>query len=881
MISGRNVGFQFEKKSASLSSEWEPQKQRLRHIMYQLRASLSDDQTTRLKAWKKVKEMGKCADFNNYLVFIFTEMNIQYEDSPTNGMVALKNNASAPPGLFPRCVIVNDLIDVITAALGFFITTHSEIKLTRWPELLPRLGELLDFQDDRICEGAFGALHKICRNYANEMNANDRTDQLTVLLPKCLPFFQHGNPRVRYDAITFMSLLFLNRTRAMMVHADTFVTSLLRLGFDRDGEVQKAMLRALAILLEYHIECLAPHMYSIVEYVMIRMQDRNEDIALEARAIVAFLAKPICKEALTPHFSNLVHILVEGTKYCDSDIERLKEEVPSTFRRPGSTSKGRDAVNSGLLVSETKAPVDIIFYLRNMRSRSAFALEAISMVFNEELLSLLLPMLKQMLKDKDWVIRESAIFVLGVVAEGCMEDMHPHLPDLISSFLLVPIRSERAAVRSATCWTLSRYYPWVLRNPQHLYFRRLVRQLLKWVLDDDEMVQEVACNALMTLEECAKTSIVPYVDSILNTLYSAFFKYRRSRFYMLYNAIEILADSVGSEIIRSEFRTSYIRLLTDERDEMTDCRINLFFLLRCLGSVATALKSDFLPFHAAVADRCLRIAYLGRQGTFARAIRLRYSKTPKKPLTIVALEALGGLAEGVGRSMEPFVLKSGIYNLMVECASDPVPEVRQATFYLLEHFTKTCPNRLSSKSFLPLLVENLNPEITPLCNNATCAIRELTLTSGTDVEPHLFMIRHKLVQILDSPETSESLRVSTAIAIAYLCYAFRDKMAPMKHEFLTPCSSTLVNISDTKVKDFALRALFKMVHAKPCGLLQSFIDFLGAIIHWLILQDDLTQAMNDLIRHHKERWGTGLLRRFCRRLPPTLSQRVAYTYDIL
>ncbi|KAL1429470.1 hypothetical protein MTO96_016102 [Rhipicephalus appendiculatus] len=189
-------------------------------------------------------------------------------------------------------------MDVITAALAYFITTHSDIELTRWPGLLPRLGELLYLQDDRICEGAFGALHKICRNYANAMNASERNDQLTVLLPKCLPFFQHVNPRVRYNAITFMSLLFLNRTRAVMVHADAFVTSLLGLRFDRDGEVQKAMFRALAILLEYHINCLAPHMYSVVAYVMMRMQDRNEDIALEARATVAFLAKPICKEGI-------------------------------------------------------------------------------------------------------------------------------------------------------------------------------------------------------------------------------------------------------------------------------------------------------------------------------------------------------------------------------------------------------------------------------------------------------------------------------------------------------------------------------------------------------------------------------------------------------
>ncbi|KAH8033734.1 hypothetical protein HPB51_015723 [Rhipicephalus microplus] len=230
--------------------------------------------------------------------------------------------------------------------------------------------------------------------------------------------------------------------------------------------------------------------------------------------------------------------------------------------------------------------------------------------------------------------------------------------------------------------------------------------------------------------------------------------------------------------------------------------------------------------------------------------------------------------------MEPFVLKSGIYNLMYECASDPVPEVRQATFYLLAHFAKTYSNSLSSNDasfFLPLLVEDLHPVMTALCNNVTCAIGEVALTSPAYVKPHLFVISAKLVEIMDTPETSESLRLSTAVAIAYLCYAFPVEMAPMKHNFLTPCSSLLVQLSHRKVKDFALRALFNIVHAKPRGLLQDFVDLLGARIHWLILLDDLTQAMNDLIHHHKEFYGAGLLLRFCKRLPPTLSQRVANT----
>ncbi|XP_037503791.1 transportin-2-like [Rhipicephalus sanguineus] len=537
MISSRSVGFQFVEKSDPLSSVWEPQERRLWKIVKVLKDSLSYSETRSLTAERKVKKLGECADFNNYMVYILTALEFQYEAAPKRGELVLRKYASARSGALPLRVTVHDPLVLITAALGYFIMTQSEIDLTQWPELLPRLGELLDLQDDRICHDTLAALHKICRNFVHVMNAHQPHDQLTVLVPKCLRFIQHRHPGVRYNAVAFIGLLFLKGIQAAMPQADAFVRRLLMLGFDKDCKVHKQVCHVLAILLAYHVDRLVPYMFRIVEYVMIRMKDRNEDVALKARAALAFMAKPICKEALTPHFSNLVHNLVQGTKCSYSATERLEEEEPGTPRRLGSTRETRDDVNFGLFVPKK----DNVFSEENMRSRSAFALRAISRVFNEELLTLLLPRLRQMLQDKDWVIMESGIFVLGVIAEGCMEDMDLYLPDLI--LFLIPIRSDRAAVRCTACWTLSRYYPWVLTKPQHLYLSPLVRQLLKWVLDDNEMVQEVACNALMTLEEKAKTSIVPYVDSILNTLHIGLIKYRRSRFYMLYNAIEILADS--------------------------------------------------------------------------------------------------------------------------------------------------------------------------------------------------------------------------------------------------------------------------------------------------------------------------------------------------
>ncbi|KAL1429469.1 hypothetical protein MTO96_016101 [Rhipicephalus appendiculatus] len=220
---------------------------------------------------------------------------------------------------------------------------------------------------------------------------------------------------------------------------------------------------------------------------------------------------------------------------------------------------------------------------------------------------------------------------------------------------------------------------------------------------------------------------------------------------------------------------------------------------------------------------------------------------------------------------------------MVQCAKDSVPEVRQATFYFLGRFVKICSNSLSTKacSFVPLLVENLNPQITPLCNSATYAIRELAMTLGADVKPYVFEIREKLAAIINSSNTSESLRVDTTVAIGYLGYAFPNEMAPALRRFIVPCCSTVGKIPDGEVKNSTLRGIFKLACENPRGAFRDFIGLLQAIISWVIRQDDLKEAMNGLIRLYKQWYGTAQLHQFCKRLPPALRRRVSGTYDIL
>ena len=49
---------------------------------------------------------------------------------------------------------------------------------------------------------------------------------------------------------------------------------------------------------------------------------------------------------------------------------------------------------------------------------SAAALDVLGTVFRDDLLPVLLPILKEILFHPDWITKESGILVLGAVAEG-------------------------------------------------------------------------------------------------------------------------------------------------------------------------------------------------------------------------------------------------------------------------------------------------------------------------------------------------------------------------------------------------------------------------------------------------------------------------------
>ncbi|KAM7425948.1 Transportin-1 [Porites harrisoni] len=889
---------------------WQPDQDGLQQIIQLLKESQSPNNEVQRAVQQKLESLNQFPDFNNYLIFVLTKL--KSEDEPTRSLsgLILKNNVKSHYHTFPdpvkefiksECLqAIGDPSPLIRATIGILVTTiAAKGDLTNWPELLPTLCQLLDSEDYNVCEGAFGALQKICEDSAEQLDSDALNRPLNILIPKFLQFFRHASPKIRSHAIACVNQFIVTRTQALMVHIGTFIENLFALAGDEDPEVRKNVCRALVMLLEVRADQLIPHMNNIVEYMLMRTQDKDENVSLEACEFWLTLAEqPICKEALNPHLHRLIPILVNGMRYSEIDLILLKadneddESVPDSeqdirprFHKSKTHSQQHEQLQDGEVAGDSEEDEDDMdddaLSDWNLRKCSAAALDVLANVFRDDLLPVLLPILKETLFHPDWEAKESGILVLGAVAEGCITGIAPHLPELIP-FLINSLSEKRALVRSITCWTLSRYAHWVVSQPHEAYLQRLMTELLKRILDSNKRVQEAACSAFATLEEEACTELVPYLSFILETLVFAFNKYQHKNLLILYDAIGTLADSVGHHLNKQEFINMLMPPLIQKWNQLKDEDKDLFPLLECLSSVATALRSGFLPYAEPVFQRCVSLVEQTLTQSVASQTHPDQFEPPDKDFMIVALDLLSGLAEGLEGQIEQFVIRSNTMTLLYQCMQDKMPEVRQSSFALLGDLTKACFQHVKPciGDFLPILGQNLNPEFISVCNNATWAIGEISVQLGSDMKQYINLVLQQLITIINRPHTPKTLQENTAITIGRLGLVCPQEVAPLLPQFIQKWCTSLRNIRDNEEKDSAFRGICNMIGLNPGGVVQDFIFFCDAVASWVNPSPDLKDMFLKILHGFKNQVGEENWKRFSSQFPAALRERLSTNYGV-
>ena len=115
----------------------------------------------------------------------------------------------------------------------------------------------------------------------------------------------------------------------------------------------------------------------------------------------------------------------------------------------------------------------------------------------------------------------AGILAIGAIADGCGRLVEPHLPTLMP-FLISTLDDAKPLIRSISCWSVSRYAPWIVAQPQ--------------------------------VEEMAGATVTPYLGEILQVLLAAFGKYQAKNLLILFDAVATLAEGTLPAPVRCASR---------------------------------------------------------------------------------------------------------------------------------------------------------------------------------------------------------------------------------------------------------------------------------------------------------------------------------------
>ncbi|NXR23474.1 TNPO1 protein, partial [Cinclus mexicanus] len=220
---------------------------------------------------------------------------------------------------------------------GILITTiASKGELRNWPDLLPKLCSLLDSEDYNTCEGAFGALQKICEDSAEILDSDVLDRPLNIMIPKFLQFFKHSNPplkpvQVPLDAVP--SLQCVDCTTHFGVVIKQISKELLDYAGRNDVSNQKIQDHILIVSLIFFGKLLLG--------ILSTKDSSSKFFAKLTSSPSSPVLGLLCTVTDLPssvyiHIHILIPVLVNGMKYSEIDIILLKGDVEEDEAIPDS-----------------------------------------------------------------------------------------------------------------------------------------------------------------------------------------------------------------------------------------------------------------------------------------------------------------------------------------------------------------------------------------------------------------------------------------------------------------------------------------------------------------------------------------------------------------
>ncbi|GAA5796715.1 hypothetical protein HPULCUR_002090 [Helicostylum pulchrum] len=845
---------------------WQPEPRGLNQLLSLLRDAISPNNRDRVLVQQSLALFNDIADYNSYLIYILVQMT--QEDNHTRAIagLTLKNNLLNHFDRTPlpvlehvkyislRSMDIPDSDAIVRRTIGSVITAIIvQGQVINWPQALTVLVHQLDSTNPLAVEMALDTLQKICEDNAKDISEAkiDNRPVLDTIIPRLIPF-----------------------NTSLLLNMDSYLQSLFLIASDEDTEVRQEVCRSFVMLLDNFTESLLPYLNQLIEYMIFCNQSTNTKIALEACDFWnQFTMLKHLHAYLIPYLPKVIPVILNSLIYTEDDLlmfgggdeeEDLHPRFNSRYRN--SSRYARNSEEDDSEDDEDDQDDDEFFSEWTLRKFSATSLEALTSAFKSQVTDILLPLLNQALFSKDWQVVESGILALGAAAEGGVDEISPHLPEMIP-FLITNLSNPNAHVRYITCWTVSRFSGWIVGQctsdqGRTQFYEPVLRELLRRILDRSRRVQEAACSAFSTLEEQAtEQELVPYLPVILNHLTRALRLYRNKNLRLLYDTIGTLAESVGSSLNEPACIAVLMPPLISRWNGLEDTDSDLFPLLGCLTDIATSLGIGFLPFTEPVFSRCVMLVSTTLQSS------IQYDEYDDldeldDEFIVVPLDLLSGIVQGLGNTVEPFVKQSTLLPLLAVCAHyDSRCEVLQPTYALIGDLAKACFSTLDPylENIMPELIrqlENDDPAFRSARNNAIWAVGEISMRwSKEKMDVHVQQILQSLIPLIHPQSLSVELQENAITTIGRLGIHSAETAAYFLPQFNRAWLFRSRSMRENDEKDSAFVGFCNMVVLFPHALNEVAIRMLLDIIgQWqspspplALLFDQITSGYRGLV----------------------------------
>lgn len=849
-------------------------------------------------------------DINNYLAYIFSSSapppGVNFSDQDYHlvrsaAAIMLKNNVKTSFKQIPDTSLqlvkiaiplgIQDKNSQIRNYAGNIATELiRRVGIYGWPEFLPELLKLIGNETGRVPnegqEGAMAAMAKICEDNTKMLEREQNGERpLNFLLPKFIEATKSPLPKVRAQALTAINVFTPRKSQALLHSIDNLLQHLFVLANDPSVDVRRQVCRCFVRLVETRPDKLQPHIGGLVDYIITQQKSDDEDLACEAAEFWLSVGEhENLWQSLGPYISKIIPVLLECMVYSGEDIALLggasddededdrEEDIKPQFAKgkgarttqTGGDASGDPAQNGNAYeklasmdddLEEGEIEDDLDDGDENpderwtIRKCSAAALDVFARDFKDPVFESILPYLTTNLKHADWPYREAAVLALGAVAEGCIDVVSPHLPELVP-YLITLLDDPEPVVRQITCWTLGRYSSWAAEltesSQSDSYFVPMMEGILTKMLDKNKKVQEAGASAMANLEEKAVASkLEPFCGPIIQQYVRCFGKYKDKNMYILYDCVQTLAERIGPVLARHENASVLMPALIERYQNVSDLNRELFPLLECLSFVAMAFGDSFTPYAQPIFIRCVNIIHQNLEQTMAAQSNANYEQ-PDRDFLVTSLDLLSAIIQALDDNKATELVadtQPAFVELLGFCMEDPTDEVRQSAYALLGDCAKYVFPQLETrlKHLIPILLKTLDldnildEEIDAgfsVVNNACWSAGEIAVRYGKGMAPYVAELLQRCVEIITNPRVPRGVNENAAIALGRVGLENAALMAPHLGTFAEEFLSSMEDVIVTDEKDTAFKGFTNIVAQNPQAMEKVLLQFFKAIAQY-------------------------------------------------